>query len=56
MSNTDFPFLPVHLQHGRHRAADSKERIKADSAAQHHHRENLSPAKYEMCIRDRSLS
>lgn len=46
MSNISFLLFPVNLQHGRDPAADSKKRIKADSTAEHHHREDMSPAKY----------
>lgn len=43
MSNISFLLFPVNLQHGRDPAADSKKRIKADSTAEHHHREDMSP-------------
>jgi len=46
MSNISFLLFPVNLQHGRDPAADSKKRIKADSTAEHHHREDMSPPKY----------
>lgn len=46
MSNISFLLFPFNLQHGRDPAADSKKRIKADSTAEHHHREDMSPAKY----------